>query len=96
MLSFNLKNKYYKMYQEGTKDTEYRLASDFWHSRLKNIKIGDTVKLVRAYTSEHLLATLVKIDLVTHSQLPSYVMRLLYRKDMPYYAIKLEITSLNL
>ena len=90
MLTFNLKNKYYKMYQEGTKDTEYRLACDYWHSRLQNVKIGDTVKLIRAYTKEHMLVKLVKIDLIAHEQLPSYVMRLLYRKDMPYYAIKLK------
>ncbi len=91
MLTFNLKHKYFKMYKSGVKNIEYRLACDYWHSRLSKAKIGDTVKLVKGYSAVHLLARLIKINVITHAELPSYVMRLLYRKDKPYYAIHLDV-----
>lgn len=43
MLVFNVKKRYYDLMISGKKDTEYREAKDYWHSRLSNIKIGDTV-----------------------------------------------------
>ena len=49
VLTFNLKTKFYNMIVEGNKTSEYRIAKDYWHTRLGNLKIGDTIKFVKGY-----------------------------------------------
>jgi len=91
-LCFNLKNKYYKMYQQGKKTEEYRHATEYWMKRIEKLKKGDKVKLVNGYSKEYLEAEYVEHSLITGDMLPGYLKWIMDKNSLWY---KIYLTNIK-
>lgn len=90
MLTFNLKKEFYDMVISRIKDTEYREYKEYWVKRIGRAKLGDFIKLVKGYTSEHIEATITKITIMTYEQLPEYAKKF-FGIGYKYYAVQFKI-----
>jgi len=91
MIVFNLKYEFYNMIKSEQKTHEYRLTSNFWNKRLKNLSVGDKIKLVKGYSKEHLIAIVIEHNIIREYLLPRYAKNLFACSSSTFHDIEFKL-----